>query len=133
MTGRADTGVDLLMGVGGTPEGIIAASALTCMGGAIQARLHPSSDLERERVEAAEHDLSRVLTTTDLVRGDGVFFCATGITDGELLRGVRYDHGEVRTSSIVMRSKSGTIRKVHSRHQPSKLRAYAAIDFDRNA
>ena len=84
MTGRADTGVDLRMGVGGTPEGIIAVAALTCMGGAIQARLHPSSDLERERVEAAGHDLSRA------------------------------------------------IREVHSRHQPSKLRAYAAIDFDRN-
>ena len=132
MAARAGTGVDLLLGIGGTPEGIIAASAIACMGGSIQGRLWPSSPEEREKAEAAGHDLSRVLTTADLVSGEDVFFCATGITDGELLSGVRYDRSGVRTSSIVMRSKSGTIRMVDSLHQLSKLRAYASVDFDRN-
>ena len=132
MAARAGTGVDLLLGIGGTPEGIIAASAIACMGGAIQGRLWPRSPEEREKAEAAGHDLTRVLTTADLVSGEDVFFCATGITDGELLSGVRYDRSGVRTSSIVMRSKSGTIRMVDSLHQLSKLRAYASVDFDRN-
>jgi len=132
MAARAGTGVDLLLGIGGTPEGIIAASAIACMGGSIQGRLWPQSPEEREKAEAAGHDVSRVLTTSDLVSGEDVFFCATGITDGELLSGVRYDRSGVRTSSIVMRSKSGTIRMVDSLHQLSKLRAYASVDFDRN-
>jgi fructose-1,6-bisphosphatase II len=132
MAARAGTGVDLLLGIGGTPEGIIAAAALSCMGGAIQGRLWPQTPEEREKAIDAGHDLSRVLTTRDLVTGENVFFCATGITDGELLRGVRYDRGAVATSSIVMRSKSGTIRTVDSLHQLSKLRAYASVDFDRN-
>ena len=130
MAGRPETGIDLLMGIGGTPEGIIAAAALACMGGAIQGRLHPSSDLERERAQEAGHDLTQVLTTRDLVRGDGVFFCATGVTDGELVRGVRYSRGVARTSSIVMRSKSGTIRRVDSEHQLAKLRRYSIVDYD---
>jgi fructose-1,6-bisphosphatase II len=132
MAARPGTGVDLLLGIGGTPEGIIAASALKCMGGAIQARLWPQDDGERRKALDAGHDLTRILHTADLVRGEDVFFCATGITDGELVRGVRYDRGMVATSSIVMRSKSGTIRLVDSLHQLSKLRAYAAVDFDRN-
>jgi fructose-1,6-bisphosphatase II len=132
MAARAGTGVDLLLGIGGTPEGIIAAAALKCMGGAIQGRLWPQDADERQKAQDAGHDLSRVLTTTDLVAGEDVFFCATGITDGELLSGVRYDRGAVATSSIVMRSKSGTIRVVESLHQLSKLRAYASVDFDRN-
>jgi fructose-1,6-bisphosphatase II len=132
MAARAGTGVDLLLGIGGTPEGIIAAAALSCMGGAIQGRLWPQGPEEREKAEAAGHDLSRVLTTSDLVAGEDVFFCATGITEGDLVSGVRYDRGAVATSSIVMRSKSGTIRVVESLHQLSKLRAYAAVDFDRN-
>jgi fructose-1,6-bisphosphatase II len=132
MAARAGTGVDLLLGIGGTPEGIIAAAALKCMGGAIQGRLWPQDAEERQKAMDAGHDLSRVLTTADLVAGEDVFFCATGITDGELLSGVRYDRGAVATSSIVMRSKSGTIRVVESRHQLSKLRAYASVDFDRN-
>src|SRR3954463_7722473 len=132
MAARAGTGVDLLLGIGGTPEGIIAASAIRCMGGSIQGRLWPQSPEEREKAEAAGHDLSRVLTTSDLVSGDDVFFCATGITDGELLAGVRYERSGVRTSSMVMRSKSGTIRQIDSLHQLSKLRAYASVDFDRN-
>jgi len=132
MAARAGTGVDLLLGIGGTPEGIIAAAAISCMGGAIQGRLWPQTPQEREKAIDAGHDLSRVLTTRDLVTGENVFFCATGITDGELVRGVRYDRGAVATSSIVMRSKSGTIRTVDSLHQLSKLRAYASVDFDRN-
>jgi fructose-1,6-bisphosphatase II len=129
MAARPGTGVDLLLGIGGTPEGIIAAAALACMGGEIQARLWPQTEDERRKALDAGHDLSRVLHTKDLVRGEDVFFCATGITDGELVRGVRYDRGAVATSSIVMRSKSGTIRQVDSLHQISKLRAYSVVDF----
>ena len=98
----------------------------------IQGRLWPQGPEEREKAEAAGHDLSRVLTTSDLVAGEDVFFCATGITEGDLVSGVRYNRGAVATSSIVMRSKSGTIRVVESLHQLSKLRAYASVDFDRN-
>jgi fructose-1,6-bisphosphatase II len=129
---RPGTGVDLLLGIGGTPEGIIAAAAMRCMGGAMQAKLWPRDDEEREKAIAAGHDLDLVLTTEDLVRGDDIFFCATGITDGELLRGVRYYADSVQTESIVMRSKSGTIRLVDSLHQLGKLRAYSAVDFDRH-
>jgi fructose-1,6-bisphosphatase II len=129
MAGTPGTGIDLLMGTGGTPEGIIAAAALKCLGGAIQGRLHASSAEEQARARDAGLDLSRVLTTNDLVSGEEAFFCATGITDGELLRGVRYDHGSVTTSSVVMRSKSGTVRTVESRHQLSRLGAYSAVDY----
>jgi fructose-1,6-bisphosphatase II len=129
---RPGTGVDLLIGVGGTPEGIIAAAALRCMGGAMQAKLWPQDDVERQRAIDAGHDLDRVLTTEDLVSGEDIFFCATGITDGELLRGVRYYADSLQTESIVMRSKSGTIRLVDSLHQLGKLRAYSAVDFDRH-
>ena len=132
MTGLPGTGVDLLVGIGGTPEGIIAAAAMKCMGGEIQGRLHASTDLERARAHDAGHDLSRVLTTSDLVKGDEAYFSATGITDGELVRGVRYEHGAILTSTVVMRAKSGTIRTVESRHRPEKLGEYAAVDFDRN-
>lgn len=127
---RPNTGVDLLYGIGGTPEGIITAAALKCMGGAIQARLWPTDDAERERAIAAGHDLSRILTTDDLVRGDNVFFCATGVTDGDLLRGVHYRAGGCTTQSIVMRSKSGTVRMIDGYHRLTKLREYSSIDFD---
>lgn len=113
--------VDVLMGIGGTPEGIIAACALKCMGGAIQARLWPRDEDERAKAIAAGHQIERVLTTDDLVSGDNVFFCATGITDGELLDGVRYDAGIARTQSLVMRGRSGTIRQIDSRHRSHKL------------
>ncbi len=132
MAARPGTGVDLLMGIGGTPEGIIAACALTCMGGEIQARLAPTDDAEKQKALDAGHDLDAVLTTRDLVRGDDIFFCATGVTDGELVRGVHYYADSVSTQSIVMRSKSGTIRVVDSMHQLGKLRAYSSVDFDRN-
>jgi fructose-1,6-bisphosphatase II len=131
MAARPDTGVDLLLGVGGTPEGIIAAAAMRCMGGALHARLWPQDDAERQRAIDAGHDLDRVLLTEDLVRGEDIFFCATGVTDGELLRGVRYHADSVETESIVMRSKSGTIRIIDSLHQLGKLRAYSAVNFDR--
>jgi fructose-1,6-bisphosphatase II len=122
--------VDLMLGVGGTPEGIIAAAALLCMGGGMQAKLWPRDDEEREKAIGAGHDLDRVLTASDLVTGEDIFFAATGITDGALLQGVRYFHDSVRTESIVMRSKSGTIRTLNSVHQLDKLRAYSAVDFD---
>jgi len=121
---------DVLMGVGGTPEGIVAACALKCMGGAMQAKLWPRDAAEREKALAAGHDLDRVLTTDDLVTGDNMFFVATGITGGDLLRGVRYRSGGAFTQSIVMRSKSGTIRVIDSYHRLEKLRGYSAIDFD---
>ncbi|UAL30676.1 class II fructose-bisphosphatase [Nocardioides rotundus] len=130
MAARTDTGVDLLLGVGGTPEGIIAACAMKCMGGVIQGRLWPQDDAERERAEAAGLDLDpdRLLTTDDLVTGDDCFFAATGITDGELMRGIRYRAGGASTHSLVMRSRSGTIRSITSEHRLEKLRGYASAD-----
>jgi fructose-1,6-bisphosphatase II len=127
---RPDTGLDMLMGIGGTPEGIIAACAMKCLGGLIQGRLWPQDDDERQKAIDAGHDLDRVLSTDDLVSGDDCFFVATGITDGELLRGVRYGRSTARTHSLVMRSRSGTIRSIESVHQLAKLRAYSAIDFE---
>ncbi|WP_019872836.1 class II fructose-bisphosphatase [Sporichthya polymorpha] len=130
MAATEGTGVDLLMGVGGTPEGIIAACAIKCIGGMIQGRLWPTDDDERAKAIDAGLDLDAVLTTDDLVRGDNCFFVATGITDGELLRGVRYRAGSAMTHSLVMRSKSGTIRKIESTHLLAKLRNYSLVDFD---
>ncbi|MDQ3165255.1 MAG: class II fructose-bisphosphatase [Actinomycetota bacterium] len=130
MAARPGTGVDLLLGVGGTPEGIIAACAIKCMGGTLQGRLWPRDDAERARAVDAGHDLDRVLTTDDLVEGDDCFFVATGITDGELMRGVRYRAGGCSTHSLVMRSRSGTIREIISQHQLEKLAAYSSVDFE---
>jgi fructose-1,6-bisphosphatase II len=132
MAARPDTGIDLLLGIGGTPEGIIAACAMKCLGGTIQGRLWPKDDAEREQALAAGHNLDPdfVLSTDDLVTGDDCFFVATGITDGELMKGVRYRAGGATTDSLVMRSRSGTIRRITSDHRLSKLRAYSAIAFD---
>ena len=130
MAARDGTGVDLLAGIGGTPEGIIAACAVSCLGGLIQGRLWPRDEAERRKALDAGHDLDRVLSTTDLVTGDNIFFCATGITDGELMEGVRYTPQGPTTHSIVMRSKSGTIREIKSEHALGKLRRYASVDFD---
>lgn len=127
---RPDTGLDMLLGIGGTPEGIIAACAMKCLGGKIQGKLWPRDDAERQKALDAGHDLDQVLDTDDLVSGDDCFFVATGITDGELLRGVRYGRSTARTHSLVMRSRSGTIRSIESVHQLEKLRAYSAIDFE---
>ncbi|MER6975474.1 class II fructose-bisphosphatase [Nocardioides sp. NPDC000445] len=129
---RAGSGADLLMGIGGTPEGIVAACAMKALGGTIQGRLWPKDDEERQRALDAGHNLDPdfVLHTDDLVTGDDCFFVATGITDGDLMRGVQYlPHGAIVTDSLVMRSRSGTIRKVTSEHQLAKLQAYSAIDF----
>jgi fructose-1,6-bisphosphatase II len=131
MAAREGTGVDLLLGIGGTPEGIITACAIKALGGVIQGKLWPLDEAERQKALDAGHDLSRVLTTDDLVTSDDVFFAATGITDGELVNGVRYRKGTASTHSLVMRARSGTIRRVESEHQLGKLRAYSAIDFDR--
>src|SRR5918911_2573683 len=130
---RETSDVDVLMGIGGTPEGIVSACALKCMGGAIQAKLWPRDDAELEKAQAAGHDLDRVLHTEDLVSGDNAFFCATGVTSGDLLRGVRYRSGGAYTQSIVMRSKSGTIRVIDSFHRLEKLRMYSSVDFDGSA
>ncbi|WP_067431622.1 class II fructose-bisphosphatase [Nocardioides jensenii] len=130
MAARPDTGIDLLMGVGGTPEGIITACAMKCIGGTIQGRLWPTDDAERQRAVDAGLDLDAILTTDELVTGDDCFFVATGITDGELLKGVRYRAGGATTHSLVMRSRSGTIRNITSEHRLRKLKAYSAIDFD---
>ncbi len=129
MAARDGTGVDLMIGIGGTPEGIISACAIKCLGGAQFGVLWPRDDAERERALAAGHEPGRVLDIDDLVASDNVFFVATGITDGDLLRGVRYRAGGVRTQSIVMRSRSGTIRVVDSEHSLTKLRAYSRIDY----
>ncbi|MBT2213945.1 MULTISPECIES: class II fructose-bisphosphatase [Actinomadura] len=130
MACRPGTGVDLLLGIGGTPEGIIAACAIKALGGVIQGRLWPQDDAERRKAQDAGHDLGRVLTTDDLVTSDDVFFAATGITDGELADGVRYGKDTAVTHSLVMRSRSGTIRTISSEHQLGKLRAYSSINFD---
>ena len=127
---RPNTGVDILVGIGGTPEGVIAAAALKCMGGEIQGKLWPQTDEERSRALAAGLDLDQVLSTDDLVRGNNVFFCATGVTDGDLLRGVHYRAGGCTTQSIVMRSKSGTVRMIDGYHRLTKLREYSSVDFD---
>jgi fructose-1,6-bisphosphatase II len=126
---RPNSGTDMLVGVGGTPEGIIAAAAIRCMGGAIQGQLAPKDDAERQKAIDAGHDLGRVLMTEDLVSGENVFFCATGVTNGDLLDGVQYSSGGCTTQSIVMRSKSGTVRMIEAYHRLSKLNEYSAIDF----
>jgi len=118
---RSNTGIDLLMGIGGTPEGIIAACAMKCLGGAIQGRLHPRSEEEREKAQAQGLDLNQILLTDDLVRGDDVFFAATGITDGELLRGVRYGEHHITSNSIVMRGRTKTVRIIETEHPFSSI------------
>ncbi len=131
MAAKADTGIDLLLGIGGTPEGIITACAMKCLGGTIQGQLWPTDDAERQRALDAGHNLDPdfVLHTEDLVAGDDCFFVATGITDGELMKGVRYRAGGATTDSLVMRGRSGTVRRITSEHRLGKLRAYSGIDF----
>jgi len=130
MAAKEGTGIDLMMGIGGTPEGIIAACAMKSLDGVIQGRLCPRDDDERQQALDAGHDLDAVLSTNDLVRGEDTFFVATGITDGELMRGVRYRGGGASTHSLVMRSRSGTIRSIVSQHSLSKLRAYSGVDYE---
>lgn len=123
-----DSGVDILMGIGGTPEGVITAAAMRCLGGEIQGKLWPRDDAEREKA-AATCDLDQVLTTEKLCGGTNVFFAATGITGGELLDGVHYAGQHVRTHSLVMRSKSGTVRYIEGRHRIDKLQSVSQINY----
>jgi fructose-1,6-bisphosphatase II len=129
-TAWPDSGADILLGIGGTPEGVITAAALKSMGGALQGRLWPREGTgEREAAVEAGYDLAEVLDTERLVAGDNCFFAATGITDGELLKGVHYDSRGATTQSLVMRSQSGTVRLVNARHRLEKLKEYSSIDF----
>jgi fructose-1,6-bisphosphatase II len=118
---RVGTTVDLQMGIGGTPEGVIAAAAVTCLGGSMQGKLWPRTDEERQKLLDAGYDLDRVLTHDDLVGSEDVFVAATGVTDGAMLHGVRYTPGGAVTESLVMRSRSGTVRRVEAQHAFAKL------------
>ena len=126
-----DTPVDLLWGIGGTPEGVISAAAIKCIGGQLLGRLWPRDDAERTAAIEAGYDLDRVLTCDDLIAGDDAFFSATGVTDGDVLQGVRYqgDRG-ASTESLVMRSRSGTVRRIFARHDRAKLRAIGISRYD---
>ncbi|WP_342319439.1 class II fructose-bisphosphatase [Corynebacterium mayonis] len=121
--------IDIAMGIGGTPEGVITACALKCLGGEIQGQLAPQSEQERAAVEAAGHDIDRVLGMDDLVASDNCYFAATGVTNGDLLRGVSYRKNGATTRSLVMRGRSGTVRYVESIHQLSKLQEYSVVDY----
>jgi len=121
------TRADLLWGIGGTPEGVLSAAAIKCLGGQILGRLWPRNDEERQAAIEAGYELERVLDVDELVGGEDVFFAATGVTDGDLLDGVRYlGDGHATTESLVMRSRSGTVRKVAARHDRPKLREITA-------
>jgi fructose-1,6-bisphosphatase II len=126
---RPETGVDLLYGIGGTPEGVISAAALKCVGGGIQGKLWPRNDEERQALLDTGYDLDRVLMTDDLVQSDNVFVSATGVTTGALLRGVRYVNDGAITDSIVMRSRSGTVRRIEARHKISKLTHFTGREY----
>jgi fructose-1,6-bisphosphatase II len=125
------TAIDMILGIGGTPEGVIAAAALQCLGGAMQGRLYPRTDEERDVLIGEGFDLDAVLTTDDLCSGEDVFFAATGITDGSLLRGVKYWHDAVTTTSMVMRARSGTVRVIEAEHQLEKLERFTGRDYRR--
>ena len=130
MAAMPGTGIDVLMGIGGSPEAVIAACALKCVGGDMQCRLWPRNDDERRRADEQNIDVGQILTLDDLVSSNNVLFAATGITDGELLEGVGYIPDGATTHSLVMRAKSGTVRYIHSTHRLSKLRSYSSIPFD---
>lgn len=130
MTAWPDSGMDVLLGIGGSPEGVIVACALKCMGGEIQGKLYPRNDDEAALARQMGYDLDKVLTTDDLVSSDNVFFAATGITDGELLDGVKYYGSGARTHSLVMRGRSGTVREVIATHKWEKLMQFSNIQYD---
>jgi fructose-1,6-bisphosphatase II len=123
-------GSDMLYGIGGTPEGVIVAAAIRCMGGEIQGRLWPRNAEEQQRAIGAGYDLDMVMLTDDFVKSENCFFAATGITDGSFLRGVQYAGDAATTQSLVMRSKSGTVRMVEARHQLNKLAAFSEVDYE---
>lgn len=131
MTAWPESGIDMLIGTGGTPEGVLAACALKCMGGEIQGRLHPRDQQESDLARAQGYDLEKVLTLEDLVASDDVFFAITGITDGELVDGVKYSGSGARTHSLVMRGLSGTVREIISYHRWEKLMKFSQIPYDR--
>ena len=122
-----ETGIDMLLGIGGSPEAVLTAAAMKCMGGDIQCRLWPRNQQERAQAEELDLPLDKVLTLEDLVKGTDVFFSLTGITDGELVRGVRYFPGGATTETLVMRSRSGTTRRIEATHNFDKLRRYAEL------
>jgi fructose-1,6-bisphosphatase II len=124
-----NSAVDLLWGIGGTPEGVISAAAIKCIGGQLLGRLWPRNEEERQAAIDAGYDLSRVLDCDDLVSGDDVFFSATGVTDGDVLQGVRYERGSATTESLVMRSRSGTVRRISARHDRTKLRSLTGVRY----
>ena len=126
---KRGTGVDMLWGIGGTPEGVVAAAALKCMGGEIQGRLWPRNDEERKAAIDAGYDLAKVLTTNDLVSSDEAFFAATGVTDGVLLEGVRYTTDGATSQSMVMRARTGTVRMILSEHRWEKLMQISNVDY----
>ena len=128
-TALEGTGVDVLMGIGGSPEGVITACALKCMGGEIQCRLWPRDESEKKYAREMGYQLDQTLGIDDLVRSDNVFFSATGITDGELLRGVHYLSGGATTDSLVMRSRSGTIRRIQATHRFEKLMKFSQVEY----
>ena len=128
-TAYPDSGADILFGIGGTPEGVISAAALKCMGGEHQGRLWPRNETERSSAVALGYDLEETLTMDRLVQGDNCFFAATGITDGDLLKGVHYDIHGAHTQSLVMRSKSGTVRLVNANHRLDKISDFSSVDY----
>lgn len=130
MTAWPDSGIDIMIGIGGTPEGVLAACALKSMQGEIQGKLYPRTAEEAALANEMEYDLDRVLTIDDMVNSDDIFFAATGITDGELVNGVKYSGEGARTHSLVMRSKSGTVREIHSTHCWDKLLEISQISYD---
>jgi len=130
MTAWPDSGIDVLVGIGGSPEGVLAACALRCMGGELQARLHPRDEQESTKARALGYDLDRVLSMDDLVRSEEIFFAATGITDGELLHGVKYTGRGAETHSLVMRARTGTVREITASHRWDKLMSLSEIEYD---
>lgn len=126
------TGVDILMGIGGAAEAVVAACALKCLGGEIQCRLYPRDEGERRQAIEAGFDLDKILTTDDLVNDDDVFFALTGVTSGELVRGVRYTANGAETESLMMRSRSGTIRRIQSSHNFDKLMRFSSLPFQKS-
>jgi fructose-1,6-bisphosphatase II len=130
MTAMESTGIDVLLGVGGAPEAVLTACALKCVGGEIQTKLWPRDEAEKKRAMDAGLDLDKIYHTDDLCAGDNVFFSATGVTSGELLQGVRYFGGGAKTHTLVMRSKSGTVRMIEATHRWEKLMRFSQIAFD---
>jgi fructose-1,6-bisphosphatase II len=129
----ATTGIDVLMGVGGAPEAVVTACALKCLGGDMQCKLWPRNDEDRRQGEARGLDFNRVLQLDDLCAGNDIFFAATGVTDGDLLRGVRYVRHGATTQSLAMRARSGTVRLIEATHNLDKLSQFTAVPYRQSA